>query len=421
MNEKLLQFIWLHQYYNKLRLKTTDGEPLEIIYNGMPNPNQGPDFLNARIRVGKTVWAGNIELHILASDWHKHRHVLDSNYRNVILHVVWRNNISKKEPAVFPVLELQSLVPKVLLIRYKKLMEGQAFIPCGNALAGVPELVMAAWKEKLLVERLETKVADVFAGLLETGDHWEEVFWRLLCKNFGAKVNTGAFEAIARTLPFAIISKNRHSLVKLEALLMGQAGLLSDSVKDDYPLRLKKEYLLLKKKYHLQKPNEPVLFLRMRPQSFPTIRLAQLAQLMLQQDRLFSIVTHARNTKEIKALFHLEAAGYWSNHYRFDQSTSTKTKIMGADMMNNILTNTIIPFVFSWAIYQSDEKMKLKAINWLMDLPAEVNVITKGFVKLGMPIHSAYDAQALIQLKNNYCRDKQCLKCAAGSAIMRKT
>jgi Protein of unknown function (DUF2851) len=420
MNEKLLHFIWLHQYYNKLRLKTTDGEPLEIIYNGMPNPNQGPDFLNTRIRVGKTTWAGNIELHVLASDWHKHRHVLDSNYRNVILHVVWRNNISKKEPAGFPVLELQSLVPKVLLARYKRLMEAQTFIPCGNALTGVPELVMASWKEKLLVERLEKKVADVFAGLLETGDHWEEVFWRLLCKNFGVKVNTGAFESIARTVSLSIINRNRHSTVKLEALLMGQADLLNDSFKDDYALLLKKEYGVLKRKYHLKKPVEPILFLRMRPQSFPTVRLSQLAQLMSRHDRLFSKITNVKKTGEIKDLFQLEASEYWNNHYRFDQATSKKAKIMGVDMMNNLLINTIIPIVFSWGIYQSNEKMKQKALNWLMELPAEVNIITKGFTKMGLPIRSAYDSQAFIQLKNNYCREKRCLQCAAGSVIMRK-
>lgn len=421
MNERLLQFIWQHQYYNKHQITTTDGETLEIMKPGMLNPNQGPDFLNARIRVGETLWAGNIELHILASDWHKHRHVLDANYRNIILHVVWKDDLQKKEPAGFPVLEMQSLVPKVMLSRYKKLMESASFIPCGTALAGVDTLVMAAWKEKLMVERLEEKVNMVFSGLFETNDNWDEVFWRLLCRNFGAKVNSGAFEATARTLPFSVLSRNRNSPVKLEALLMGQSGLLSDSFTDEYPLLLKKEYLLLKQKYKLAKPAEGVLFLRMRPQAFPTIRLSQLARFIYQsKNRILKQVLEAEQLNTVRELFRLPSSEYWNNHYRFDSVSGKKNKTMGDDMINNIIINTLTPFVFAWGIYQSNEQMKQKALNWLMEIRPEDNIITKGFKKLGVSSQSAFDSQALIQLKNNYCKEKRCLQCAAGSAIMRK-
>jgi hypothetical protein len=420
MNEKLLQFIWLHQFYNKTQLCTTDGAPLEIIKPGNTHANQGPDFLNARIRVDKTLWAGNIELHVLASDWYKHRHELDANYRNVVLHVVWKNDLSKKEPAGFPVLELLNLVPKVMLSRYQKMMESPGFIPCGTALGDVNSLVLSAVKEKMLVERMEEKVSVIFSGLLETGDNWEEVFWRLLCRNFGAKVNAGAFEAAARKLPLTIMTRNRKSLVKLEALLMGQAGLLNDSFTDDYPLQLKKEFLLLKKKYHLAKPAEGVLFLRMRPQAFPTIRLSQLARFIFGANRFFKQVIECDTLSEIREMFRLPASPYWENHYRFDHISGRTNKTMGDEMTGNIIINTITPFVFAWGIYQSDEKMKQKAINWLMEVKQEENIITRGFRKLGLSIKSAYDSQALIQLKNNYCREKRCLECSAGSAIIRK-
>lgn len=420
MNEKLLQFIWQHQYYNKSELCTTDGEPLEIIKPGMLNTNQGPDFLMARIRVGGTAWAGNIELHVLASDWQKHGHTLDENYRNIILHVVWKDDTPKQEPIGFPVLELHSLVPKLLLARYKKLMESPTFIPCGTALGGVDQLVFTAWKEKLQVERLEDKVRSVFAGLFETGDHWEEVFWRQLCRNFGTKVNSGAFEAMAKTLPFQVMSRNRQSLIKLESLLMGQAGLLNDSYTDDYPLELKKEYLLLKKKYQLAKPAEGVLFLRMRPLAFPTIRLSQLAHFIHGFDKPFARIINTNDIEEVRRMFRLPVSEYWNNHFRFDHSSGKKNKTMGEEMTGNIIINTISPFVFAWGIYQSDEKMKQKALNWLMQVKPEENVITKGFRKLGITIASAHDSQALTQLKNTYCREKRCLQCAAGSAIMRK-
>lgn len=420
MNEKLLQFIWQHQYYNKAALCTTDGEPLEIIKPGMLNTNQGPDFLMARIRAGETAWAGNIELHVLASDWQQHGHTEDEHYRNVILHVVWKDDTPKQDNLGFPVLELQSRVPKLLLSRYKKLMESPSFIPCGTALSAVPELVITAWKEKLQVERLEEKVRSIFAALLETGDHWEEVFWRYLCRNFGTKVNSGAFEAMARTLPFQVMSRNRQSLVKLEALLMGQSGLLSDSYTDDYPLELKREYLLTKRKYHLARPVETVLFLRMRPLAFPTIRLSQLAHFIHQFDKPFARIINTNDIEDIRRMFRLPVSEYWNNHYRFDHVSGRKNKTMGEEMTGNIIINTISPFVFAWGIYQSDENMKQKALNWLMQVKPEENVITKGFRKLGIGIASAHDSQALTQLKNAYCREKRCLQCAAGSSIMRK-
>lgn len=421
MNERLLQFIWQHQYYNKSELCTSDGEPLEIIKPGMLNTNQGPDFLMARIKVCETAWAGNIELHVLASDWHRHGHVQDDHYRNVVLHVVWKDDTPRQQRAAFPVLELQSRVPKILLSRYKKLMESPAFIPCGTALSSVSSLVLTAWKEKLQVERLEEKVNAVFAGLFETGDHWEEVFWRQLCRNFGAKVNSGAFEAMARTLPFQVMSRNRQSLRKLEALLMGQAGLLGDSYSDEYPVELKKEFLLLKKKYHLAKPAEGVLFLRMRPLAFPTIRLSQLAHFIHQYDKPFARIINTLGIEEIRNMFRLPVAPYWNNHYRFDHSSGKKNKTMGEEMTGNIIINTVTPFVFAWGVYQSDDKIKQKALGWLTEIKPEENIITKGFRKLGISISSAHDSQALTQLKNAYCRSKRCLQCAAGSAIMRKS
>ncbi|MBL7726108.1 MAG: DUF2851 family protein [Dinghuibacter sp.] len=420
MNEQLLQFIWLHQYFNKNQLCTTDGEPLQIIKPGTLNSNQGPDFLNARIRVGKTLWAGNIELHILASDWHKHRHALNENYQNIVLHVVWKNDGPKKALVGFPELELQSLVPKLMLNRYQKLMQSETFIPCGNAISTVNELVFAAWKEKLLVERLEEKVNTVFAMLLETGDNWEEVFWRLLCRNFGVKVNAGPFESAARQLPYKVLMRNRNSLVKLEALLMGQTGLLNDSFTDEYPLQLKKEFLALKAKYNLPRSLEGVLFLRMRPQAFPTIRLSQLAAFLHRNSRPFMQVVEAASYNELHEMFRLPASGYWENHYRFDAVSGRANKTMGDEMINNIIANTITPFVFAWGIYQSNEQVKQKALNWLISIKPEENIITKGFRKLGVTARSAYDSQALIQMRNQYCREKRCLECAVGSALVRK-
>jgi len=418
MNEKLLQYIWQFQYFNISNLFTQSGERVTIIHAGSPNSNQGPDFSNAKIRIGDTTWAGNVELHVQSSDWKLHKHAGDENYNNIILHVVWDDNEDLELP--FPVLELQHKVSKILLEKYDALMQAPLSIPCARNILQVNEMVWANWKERLLVERLLEKAKMVLGYLGQNNNHWEESFWWMLAKNFGIKVNSDAFEKIAMSIPVNILAKHKKQVQQVEALLMGQANLLRGEFKDDYCVLLQKEYDFLKKKYQLQPVQVPLHYLRMRPSSFPTVRLAQLAMLVHQSQHLFSTIIAAENVKEVLKLLDVTANDYWHYHYLPGEAAAFKKKNLGKQMAGNIVINTVVPVLFAYGHYQSENNYREKALQWLESLPAEKNSITQSFTGIGLSLQHAFDSQAFIQLKNNYCNHKHCLRCAIGNSILKK-
>jgi len=224
MTERLLQFIWQFQYFNKGDLAASNGEEIQVIYPGIYNTNQGPDFSDAKIKIGETVWVGTVELHLQTTDWNKHKHEDDKNYSNVVLHVVWENN--QRHANGIPILELKQRVSKLLLQRYEELMNASSFIACENSIHTVRDITWQSWKERLLAERLLRKAKTVQIFQQQNNDHWEESFWWLLARNFGMKVNADAFEAMARSIPLNILAKQKNQIHQIEALLLGQAGLL---------------------------------------------------------------------------------------------------------------------------------------------------------------------------------------------------
>ncbi len=418
MTEQLLQFIWQFQYFNKSHLFTNNGEELQIIHPGFHNTNQGPDFLNAKIKIADTILAGSIEIHINAAEWNLHKHSSDSNYNNVILHVVWIND--KILDVDIPTLELNSRVSSLLLNKYESLMMNRNFIPCEEKISTVNEFTFTAWKERLMVERLQEKAGIISETLKKYNNHWEEIFWQLLAKNFGIKVNSDVFELMAVSIPLSILAKHKNQLQQLEAILMGQCGLLNKDFTDDYALMLQKEYSFLQKKYDFKPTHIPVYFLRMRPANFPTIRLSQLAALINKSSHLFSNIKDAATLKEVEKLFDVTANDYWHYHYVFDDETVFKKKTIGRQMIQNIIVNTVLPFLYAYGWYNNAEHYKEKALLWATQLLPEQNFITKGFVELGIKNKSAYDSQSLIQLKNNYCNNKRCLECAVGNGILKR-
>ena len=396
---------------------TVEGESLSIIHPGNINSNQGPDFLDAKIKVGDTTWAGNIELHILSSDWNNHKHSNDKNYRNVILHVVWQDDLNLHSP--FPVLELQSKVSKILLAKFDELMNAKSFIACETMIHKVATIIWVAWKERLLVERMQKKAAIILDYLDNNNNHWEETFWWLIARNFGITVNSDAFEKLARSLPVSILAKHKNQIHQTEALLFGQAGLLENDFTEDYPQLLQKEYRFYKKKYQLQPIQIPLHFLRMRPSNFPTVRLAQLAMLVHNSIHLFSIVKETILLEDVKKLLSVTANDYWHYHYTFDEVTAFREKNLGIQMINAIVINTIVPILFAYGHHHKENIYKERALLWLEQIAAEKNSITKGFTLLGIENKNAFDSQALIQLKNEYCNQKRCLECAVGNKLLR--
>lgn len=414
----MLQYIWQFGYYNSANLTTAEGENLTIIFPGTWNKNGGPDFTGAKIKIGETTFFGNIELHLQTSDWEKHGHQQDRQYSNVILHVVYQHNKTLDHP--IPVLELESRISTLLLERYNALMNADSFIPCSASIPSVKELVWVSWKERLLVERLTRKSNSILQLLQQSKAHWEETLWWLLARNFGMKVNSDAFESVARSIPVTVLAKHRSSIHQIEALLFGQAGLLNGEFTESYPALLQREYRYLQKKLSLSPVAVSLQFLRMRPGAFPTIRLAQLAALIQQSVHLFSSLLEAKTLQEVRRHFEVTANDFWHYHYTFEQASAFKKKTLGAETIENILINSVVPVLFAYGHYHRDEQYKEKALHWLEEISAEKNTLTKGFNELQIRSKTAYDSQALIELKNEYCTHRKCLSCAIGNHLLKR-
>jgi len=419
MTERLLQYIWQFQYFNKNDLITTAGEELMIIHPGIYNTHQGPDFNEGRIRIGENIWVGNIELHVDASDWHRHQHSNDKNYRNVILHVVWKNDDVDPEHNI-PTLTLEDRVPKILLQQYFSWMKENYFIPCESSAGNAGDLVWTGWKERLMIERLERKSRQVLELLQKNNFHWEETLWWMISRNFGLYVNADAFAEMASSIPYNLISKHRIQIHQLEALMFGQAGLLDAEFAEKYPSMLKKEYLFLQRKYNLEKIHAPVHFLRMRPACFPTIRLAQLAMLFHSTGNMFSAILHMETIIKVKMMLNITANDYWHYHFRFGEATVYQPKTLGGDMINNILMNTVATILFTYGKYHIEPAYQQKAVEWMNQLPAEKNSVMTKFRSIGVTSRNASDSQSLIELKSQYCDHKRCLDCAIANAVLKK-
>jgi hypothetical protein len=416
MNEKLLQFIWLFRHYHSAELFTLSGEPLQVIHPGQWNKGQGPDFLNARIRIGDTLWAGHVELHVRASDWDKHGHSSDPQYDNVILHVVWQQDSEVCLP--FPVLELSGRVPLHVMERCARLIESGDSLSCSYGLKQVDELTLVSWKERLIVERLESRTIQIRAMLDRSGNHWGEVFWQLMCRSYGLHLNADAFERLASGLSMNLIRKVGYLPLHAEALLFGQASLLEKDFRDEYPRALRDAYSFLASKYSLGNIGMPPVFLRMRPVSFPTVRIGLLAEVLRGNKYLFSVIMEEHQLSKLKNCFDHKAGDYWDFHYVFDELSSFLPKHPGEVLLNSIVLNTIIPIVFAYGHINRIPALKDRALCWLNELPAEKNRIVREFSKFGIVTDSASDSQSLLQLHKEYCCRKRCLDCAIGAKVI---
>jgi hypothetical protein len=422
--EDFLHYVWKFRLFNRINLRTTEGEELEVYSAGIHNTNAGPDFQNARIRIGETTWAGNAELHISSSDWQKHGHTADNAYDNVILHVVYRDDVPllRADGKRVPTLELKDRISAELFNRYHNLVFGnQTIIPCGGTIATVVGLTLHNWLTRILVERMEKRSEAIIAALANNRGDWEETFYQFLAANFGFKTNALPFELLAKSLPQNILAKHKNSPMQIEALIFGQAGFLADELTDAYPQKLKVEYDFLRKKYNLTPiENHIWKFLRMRPQNFPTIRLAQFATLIVQSNHLFSKILDTQDVKGLKDLFsNIHVNEYWLTRYRFDKESKPAGKSLGDASVNTLLLNIVAQFLFSYGKHLQLQHFISRSLKLLESIPAEQNNITADFVNLGLKINSAFESQALLELKNNYCDYKKCLQCGVGIKILK--
>ncbi len=421
MKEDFLHHIWLNKRFDFSNLKTSDSQSLQIVDFGQYLQIAGPDIFNAQLIIDNQKWAGNVEIHVKSSDWYLHNHENDTNYDNVILHVVWEHDseVYRKDNSEIPVLELKNYVAKSEIEKYTNLMISKSWIYCENDIATIDELTFLNWKERLFFERLERK-AKPFQNLLEeTKNDWETTFFIMLAKNFGLNVNGISFYEMAKLIPNNVLKKEVFEVENLEALFFGITNLLEEEKQDNYYKNLQKRWVFLKHKYELKNQYvTPIQFFKLRPDNFPTIRLAQLAQLYHLKHSLFSEIIKANSLDELYAIFKNDTSLYWKNHYNFDKESISKSKNLSTSFIDLLIINTIIPIKFLYASSNGKDSVE-ELIELISQIKPEKNAIIDKFTFYKIKSKNAFDTQSLIQLKNEYCNQKKCLQCNIGLALLK--
>lgn len=419
--EQLLHYVWKHKLFPLKPLLTAEGESIEIIDPGQANYNAGPDFFNAKIKIGGVVWVGNIEIHQQSSEWERHGHHLDSNYDSVILHVASEIDASvrRSDGETIPQLELHC--PGYLSENYRQLIEADRYPACYRLIPALPKLLLHSWLSRLQTERFEQKTDKIMQLLGRHRKDWEHVFFIILARNFGFGTNSDAFEFWAETIPLQAVNKHRDSLFQIEAFFFGQAGLLQEVPADEYTDKLMKEYTYLSHKFGLRpSANSRWKLLRMRPDNFPHVRIAQLASFYYRSQGLLSALMEAQSLKSLRDMLRCGTSEYWLTHYVFGEASPPHPKTLSNQTIDLLVINTVIPFLYAYGRYKTDNILIQRANGLLEEMRPENNFIVRIWKECGLEAAHAGDSQALIQLKKNYCDIKKCLYCRIGYEYLKK-
>ncbi|MBT2622098.1 MULTISPECIES: DUF2851 family protein [Chryseobacterium] len=419
MTEKLLQYLWNFKIFKSFDFKDIEGNPIEIINFGKWNTNAGPDFLLAKIKTSDLTLSGNIELHVKSSDWIFHNHSQDPNYQNIILHVVFQNDVEIEEfnDRKIPTLELKNFIDENLLWKYEKLINENQFIPCEGIFN--KNSIPINFHEENILKKLDRKSLELEDSLERYKNNFEAILFHSLAYTFGLKVNAFIFKQIAESIDFAIINKIRQNKTQLEALLFGISGWLEDP-QDEQMKIWKREFDFIKVKYQISDMHFRPKFLRLRPPNFPTIRLSQLADLYHQHQNLFSKTILSKNTDElVNVLKNISASDYWNNHFNFGKiSPINQPKTLSKDFIELIILNTILPLKYTYHKYH-DEEIADEIIEFYRNLPPEKNAIITSWKKLNIKINNSLETQSFIYHFNNSCEEKNCLNCSIGFKLLK--
>ena len=423
-NESFLSFVWQYFSFNTLKLTTTAYDAVMIRDPGYMNRNAGPDFLQAKIQIGDIDWVGAVEIHLKSSDWNRHNHKNDPAYNQVILHVVWEHDIKvqRYDGSELPSLELKSRVSPDLISKYTHLVYNKdRALPCRSQINSIDRIIITSMIESAFVERLEQKSNYVNKVLKESGNNWDETAYRIIVRNFGFSINKENMFLLTKFLPYSIVSKHQHNVFQLEALLFGMAGFLFNPI-DEYHLKLHDEYIFLKQKYNLKVDflkRYQWKYLRLRPQNFPTVRLAQLAGLLVRIKNVFSYILQSSEMENKLDRINISTSEYWRRRYDFGKFYKGKrSNNFGMESVKNLTINTIVPILAAYGSFVSDKKYYTRAINLLQNISPENNRIIKNWIDVGVFPEHAFDSQGLIELANSYCSKKRCLNCAIGTKIL---
>ena len=420
MREELLAYLWKTQYVSRQSLRTTDGQKLVVVKPGQENAHAGPDFFQAHIQLDNTLWVGNVELHVKASDWFNHRHETDANYDNVVLHVVWEYDVPvydvSQQP--MPTLQLADYISKDVVQKYEDwLLQDQKWILCADRIGKISKMLQCQFWERLYVERLMEKTALFQHWLALTNNNWEAVFFVALAKGFGLKQHGLTFAQMALSIPWKAVLKSAEDVHELEALFFGQTNLFNINSDHEYFKSQQKTYLYLQHKYQLKPITEKVAFFRLRPANFPTIRLAQLAGLTSKTPRLLQEIQAAKNSAELYKILEAKTTYFWETHYHFNTPSKKQKRPLTKSFKQLLLLNTVFPFLFHYYSYTGD-KRKEQVLDWVRQLPAEKNQYSDNFRQLGLEVEDALESQACIQLKTSYCNQRRCLSCSFGHKLL---
>ena len=429
--EALLQYAWKHKMFPLKPLVTTDGLAVEVIDTGLQNTDAGPDFFNAKVKLGGTVWVGNVEIHDKSSLWTAHGHDRDAAYDNVVLHVVGEADADAVTSAGRRVPQVQMDVPRSVSDNYAALLREDRYPPCRAVVPGLDRLTVHGWMSRLLAERLERKTADIARRVELCGGSWEAALFVTMARNYGFGVNGDAFERWALAVPLSAVAHHRDDLFQVEAMFMGQAGLLcpeavperyrADAEREGYFGKLKAEYDYLAHKFGLQPIDWTAWkFLRMRPQNFPHIRLSQLARLYHSRRADLSRLAECTTADQMRSLLATEVTPYWETHYTFGSTSCRSHKGLSATSLDLLVVNTAVPMLFAYGRHRNDETLCGRAFDILAQLKAENNHIVRLWRQCGLETDNAGDSQALIQLKREYCDRKECLRCKIGYEYLKK-
>ena len=421
--EQLLHYCWKHKIFPLGELHTTDGHLVEVIDPGLHNRHAGPDFFNAKVKVNGTLWVGNVEIHQKASDWYLHGHHHDPAYDNVVLHVaaVIDRDVLTSAGRCLPQLQLE--VPSYVRDNYAELSHNDCRPPCRHVIGELSTFLIHNWMTSLTLERFEERTRQIMLRREALDKNWEDTLFVTLARNFGFGINGDAFEQWAQSIPMSAVGKHRDSLFQIEAIFFGQAGLLENDHEDNYYQQLQKEYRYLRQKFTLT-PIDPKVwkFLRLRPQNFPYIRIAQLAMLYYEQRLNLSRLLNTQNLDEVSALLLTHVSDYWRTHYTFDtQPTKPVEKTLSPSSIQLVIINSVAPMLFAYGKYKSDHSLCDRAFSLWEQLKPENNTIIRDWASAGISCENAADSQALIQLHRNYCQRRDCLRCKFGYEYLRRT
>lgn len=420
--EELIQVLWKCRLYANTDIQCVGGEQVRILSPGIYNRDAGPDFLHAKLRINNLLWVGHVEIHWDAKSWFAHRHQDDLRYDNVILHVVWENEceIRRKDGSIIPTLQLKNYVSTDVLKQHHVLQQSRSWIPCADQLKDVPLLVKLQMLDRMAKSRLEAKAAEIAQLLVHYRNDWEKVTQQLFAESFGMRVNKHAFSQLIASLPANILDRYQGKQKEIEALLFGQAGLLSQDPPDSYAAKLSDQYVYLQQLYQLTPmSSQEWRFLRMRPANFPTVRIAQLASFFSEMTRICQLIVSIEDLRALQQHFSgISTSAYWLTHNNFGKSIKKRAVRITSTFLDHIAINCFVPILYAYGHRHGDELMQMRAVDWLNQIPLEQNTITSHFLKIGLSAQHAADSQALIQLHRAYCEPKQCLSCAIGIHLL---